>query len=131
MMKKRTLKDLAIDAREKGIPETSPERLERDRAASEKPIIVDVREPDEQVEGMIPEAHPIPRGVLERDIEKRVFGGQAEEEDLDRPIVCYCGGGSRSLLAAEQLRAMGFARVASLEGGFAAWKKAGLPVKTP
>ena len=43
------------------------------------------------------------------------------------PIVCYCGGGSRSALVAESLQKMGYENVRSLAGGLKAWKQAGLP----
>ena len=51
------------------------------------------------------------------------------ESDVARPIVCYCGGGKRSALAAESLGRMGYQNVTSLAGGFKAWKEAGLAVK--
>ncbi|CAG8821178.1 19030_t:CDS:1, partial [Racocetra fulgida] len=35
-------------------------------------ILIDVREKDEQLRGIIPTAIPLPRGVLERDIERKV-----------------------------------------------------------
>ena len=51
------------------------------------------------------------------------------ESDVFRPIVCYCGGGKRSALAAESLGRMGYESVSSLAGGFKAWKAAGLAVE--
>jgi rhodanese-related sulfurtransferase len=49
--------------------------------------------------------------------------------DTGKPIVCYCGGGSRSALAAESLQRMGYTNVASMSGGFRAWKDEGLAVE--
>jgi rhodanese-related sulfurtransferase len=43
--------------------------------------------------------------------------------------MCYCGGGSRSALAAENLQRMGYTDVTSIIGGFKAWKAEGLPVE--
>ena len=45
------------------------------------------------------------------------------DADKDKPIVCYCGGGSRSALAAQSLKRMGYKNAISLIGGFRAWKE--------
>jgi rhodanese-related sulfurtransferase len=37
----------------------------------------------------------------------------------------YCGGGSRSALAADTLKQMGYTDVRSLAGGFRGWAEAG------
>jgi len=42
-------------------------------------------------------------------------------------IVVYCHSGSRSALAAENLKRMGYANVYSLDGGLTAYEAAGLP----
>ena len=42
----------------------------------------------------------------------------------DRRIILYCGSGGRSALAAKTLHDMGYSDVASLAGGYAAWRKA-------
>jgi rhodanese-related sulfurtransferase len=47
--------------------------------------------------------------------------------NVSTPIICYCGGGSRSALAADNLQKMGYTNVASMAGGFKAWKNEGLP----
>ena len=90
--------------------------------------VIDVREDRERIRGYIPGSSHVARGVLERDIEKIVFGGNANDEDLKRPIALYCARGVRSLLAAEQLIEMGFERVVSVDGGFAAWAESGRDV---
>src|SRR5579871_4864519 len=88
------------------------------------PILVDVREKDEWVEGSIPGARWIPRGFLELRIEDQVPEKSAE-------IVLYCAGGTRSALAAKALGELGYTNVKSLAGGFSAWKRAGLPFDRP
>lgn len=87
-------------------------------------LVIDCREPDEYAQGAIAGAIHIPRGFLELRIE-----GSAP--DRDRPIVVYCAGGTRSALAARSLAELGYTRVASLAGGFGAWKQAGLPWAQP
>jgi rhodanese-related sulfurtransferase len=83
-------------------------------------VIVDVREKDEWDEGHIPDAIHMSRGMLELDIEEKI-------PDPNVTIICHCGGGGRSALAAESLQKMGYKNVRSMAGGFKAWKAAGLP----
>ena len=55
------------------------------------------------------------------------------EEKVPDPsalIICHCGGGGRSALAAETLQKMGYKNVLSMAGGLKAWKAAGLPTTT-
>ena len=84
-------------------------------------LLVDVREDREWTAARIPGAIHLGKGVLERDIEEKAPA-------LETPIVLYCGGGQRSALAADALQQMGYSQVASMDGGFKAWKEAGLPV---
>ena len=85
-------------------------------------VLIDVRERDEFEKDHAAGAKHISRGVLELKIEEAV-------PDPATPIVCYCGGGSRSALAAESLQKMGYTNVASLSTGFKGWKRAELPVE--
>jgi adenylyltransferase/sulfurtransferase len=85
---------------------------------------IDVREPDEVAQGIVPGATAIPRGFLESRIEEAV-------RDRDAPVVVYCAGGARSAFATESLKQLGYTNVVSLAGGFGAWKSAGLPWSTP
>jgi molybdopterin/thiamine biosynthesis adenylyltransferase/rhodanese-related sulfurtransferase len=88
------------------------------------PIIIDVREKDEWVEGFIPGASWIPRGFLEQRIEDQV-----PEKGSD--VILYCAGGTRSALAAKSLGELGYTNVRSMSGGFTAWKRAGLQYDRP
>jgi rhodanese-related sulfurtransferase len=83
-------------------------------------VVVDVREKDEWDEQHIPDAIHMSRGTIELDIEEKV-------PDPNAMIICHCGGGGRSALAAESLQKMGYKNVRSMAGGFKAWKAAGLP----
>ena len=83
-------------------------------------VLIDVRETDEFAKGHARGAVHISRGMLELRIEGLV-------PDPSTPILCYCGGGSRSALAADSLQKMGYANVASVAGGFKAWRESGLP----
>ena len=121
----KSMQELAADARRE-IPEIqAPEvRADLDKGGALPYLLIDVREPAEHANGIIPGAVPIPRGVLEMQIAKVIQNESA-------PIVCYCGGGTRSLFAAQQLKKMGFTNVKSLAGGFGTWAKSGNPVTTP
>lgn len=88
------------------------------------PLVLDVREESEWAAGHIEGARYLGRGVLERDIEALV-------PELDRELVLYCGGGFRSALSADSLQQMGYRSVASLAGGWKAWRAAGGPVVIP
>src|SRR5437867_13043058 len=103
----------------KNITEISPQDAAAKLKSSEA-VIVDVRDKDEWDEGHIPGAIHMSRGTIELDIEEKV-------PDLDAMIICHCGGGGRSALAAESLHKMGYENVRSMAGGFKAWKAAGLP----
>ena len=92
--------------------------------AGERYILLDVREDAEWANGHIPSAHHIGRGVLEREIERAI-------PEKNAPIVLYCGGDDRSALAADNLQKMGYANVASLDGGLPGWTALGLPTVKP
>ncbi len=100
---------------------------EVDDAATEEAIrqggvaVVDVREPDEFAQGRIEGAVNIPRGVAEMGIPRLV-------PDPGTRIICYCAGGGRSALVADNLRQMGYTNAESMAGGFQAWARAGRKV---
>ncbi|MFO7323610.1 MAG: rhodanese-like domain-containing protein [Chloroflexota bacterium] len=84
-------------------------------------FLLDVRGATEYREGHLPNAYHIPLGqVAER----------LDELPRSRTIVAYCSSGVRSQIVASLLKSRGFAEVANMDGGFDAWKAAGLPVET-
>ena len=103
----------------KNISEISPQDAAT-KLKSGEATIVDVREKDEWDEGNVPGAIHLSRGTIELDIEEKV-------PDSNAMIICHCGGGGRSALAAESLQKMGYKNVRSMAGGFKAWKAIGLP----
>lgn len=84
-------------------------------------VLIDVREESDWREGRARGATHLSRGVIELEIEEQI-------PDLKQPIICYCGGGSRSALVAESLQKMGYENVRSMAGGLRAWKEAELPM---
>jgi rhodanese-related sulfurtransferase len=103
----------------KNIAEISPEDAAQ-KLQNAEAVVIDVREKDEYDEGHIPHAINLSRGTIELDIEEKV-------PDPNAMIICHCGGGGRSALAAESLQKMGYKNVRSMAGGLRAWKAAGLP----
>ena len=99
----------------KEVKEIDVDELKRMQASGEEFTLIDVREREEQAQGMVPGAVALPRGILERDIAQVTT-------DKDRKVVLYCGGGYRSALAGSNLKKMGFRNVLSLIGGWKAWK---------
>ena len=113
--------DLLREARSQ-IREVSPQEVETLPAGAAS--IVDVREASEWEQGHLPGANHISKSYIEQQIEGAV-------PDRDTPVILYCAGGVRSLFAAQTLAEMGYTNVASMAGGFQAWKGAGLEFETP
>ncbi len=108
----------------KSIKEGTPDDVRRGLQSGDIQHVIDVRERDEVMDGYIPEAHLIPRGFLELNVEEDVSMDRSES------IALYCAGGNRSALAARDLIAMGYSNVSSMIGGIKGWKDAGLKIQT-
>ena len=104
----------------KNVPEISVHEAAEQQKS--KAIILDVRETNEWNEGHIPGAIHAARGTLELKIEKLIA-------DKETQIICHCGGGTRSLLAARTLKELGYTHVSSMAGGFRTWKQEGFPIE--
>jgi molybdopterin/thiamine biosynthesis adenylyltransferase/rhodanese-related sulfurtransferase len=106
------------------VPEVEVAGLSGELGNGSRPVLLDVREPDEHSQGAIANTIHVPRGYLELRIEKLV-------PDRARSIVVYCQSGTRSMLAARSLVELGYTSVRSLAGGFTGWKRAGLAWEAP
>lgn len=84
-------------------------------------LLIDVRDKEETQGGILPGAETVSRGFLELKIDTL-------EPNRDREIILYCAGGNRSALSACSLQEMGYKKVASMKGGYAAWQHAGFPI---
>jgi rhodanese-related sulfurtransferase len=112
---------LVTEAR-RNVRETDVHKVRERQQKGEPFLLIDVREESEWAKGHLPGAAHLGKGVIERDIEAAV-------PDMGREIVLYCGGGFRSVLAADSLRKMGYTNVISMDGGFRGWTEAGFPVE--
>ena len=85
-------------------------------------VLLDVREPAEYGAGRLPRAINVPLSQL-------ASRGQELGKLTGRPVIVYCERGGRSRNAGAALAKQGFTDIYNLNGGFRAWKDAGLPVE--
>ena len=111
-----------MDEARKVVPELSADEVKAKVDRGTAGLLLDVREKEEVRQGYIPGALSIPRGFLEMQVEEKI-------PDKATPIVTYCAGGTRSLLAGRILKELGYTNVSSMKGGFGGWKNKGLPVQ--
>lgn len=104
------------------IKEITPHELKDKFSQNADFYLIDVREESEWPLGHIPNAIHISKGIIERDIEKKI-------PDATADIVVYCSGGFRCALVADVLQQMGYENVSSLNGGMSAWAEAGFPLE--
>ncbi len=111
-----------LAAAQSRVSEWMPWDLAASLAGADAPMVLDVREPVEFAQVHIPGSINVPRGVLEAacdwdydDTVPAVAGARS------RVIVVVCRSGSRSLLAADVMQAMGYAQVLSLKTGVRGW----------
>jgi rhodanese-related sulfurtransferase len=120
----KTAMEMIVEAKANVDHVTPKEAFEE--VAAGKAVLLDVREPVEW-ESHIEGAVQVPRGLLEFAADPASPRHKAELDPAGRVIV-FCRSGARSVLAAYTLKTMGFEKVANLDGGFNAWKEAGLPI---
>lgn len=89
-------------------------------AARRDVVVIDVRGEAEWKAGHLAGAMHIPLGYLV---------DRLDEVPADRPVVLYCQGGGRSLIATSILASRGVTETINLTGGFDAWRRDGLPVE--
>lgn len=103
----------------KTISVTEFEELAKNKGAVR---ILDVRTPEEALEGHVPNAKNI-------DYKNDNFEREISKLDKNRTYLLYCKTGIRSGSAAAKMKAAGFMYIYSLDGGIDAWKEAGKPVE--
>jgi rhodanese-related sulfurtransferase len=81
-------------------------------ASRAKPVLLDVREPWEFQTCHIADALPMPMNSVP---------ARMNELEEDRPVVCICHHGGRSMQVAAFLERNGFTQVTNLTGGVHAW----------
>lgn len=86
-------------------------------------LLIDVRETEEFAAEHATGSMHLSKGVIEVKIEHVLPNPETK-------IICYCGGGYRSALVADNLQKMGYTNVKSMIGGYKAWKSANLPTES-
>ncbi len=125
-MPRRTIDDLLADARA-SLDRLTPE--EAVAAIREGAVLIDVRS-DHQRErdGIVPDAIHHPRNVLEWRADPESDARDERIADHGKRLIVMCDAGYASSLAARTLQDLGFDAATDLDGGFQAWREAGLPV---
>jgi rhodanese-related sulfurtransferase len=124
---RRTVDDLLEEAR-RGLDRVGPQAAQA--AVKAGAVIVDVRsESQRAADGAVPGAIYYPRNVLEWRCDPESDARDERLADLDRHVIVMCNEGYASSLAAATLQELGFSRATDLDGGFQAWRAAGLPVE--
>jgi rhodanese-related sulfurtransferase len=91
-------------------------------------LLVDIRSEDDRGrEGVIPGALHVPLSVLPWRADPDSPDRNERFGPLAGELVVLCNDGYSSSLAAATLQELGFERATDLEGGFRAWRAAGLP----
>jgi rhodanese-related sulfurtransferase len=127
-MPRRTIDELLADAR------TTLDRVTPEEAVAaiqeEDAVLVDVRS-DHQRErdGIVPQAVHHPRNVLEWRADPESDARDERIADYGKRLIVMCDAGFASSLAARTLQDLGIERATDLDGGFQAWRAAGLPVE--
>jgi rhodanese-related sulfurtransferase len=111
-----------VEAARQHVREISPEETMEKLEKKEPVLVIDTREDHEWERGHVAGALHLSKGIIERDIE-----GVAP--DLETPIILYCGGGYRSVLAAASLAQMGYTKVSSMATGWRGWQARGFPIE--
>ena len=92
-------------------------------------VLIDVREPGEMINGMIPTAEKIPLGDILQDEALDLTPEEFEENygfkkpSKDDNVIFYCRTGSRSQMAAQKAGSLGFNKVRNYEGSVQEWSK--------
>jgi rhodanese-related sulfurtransferase len=91
-------------------------------------VLVDIRPAAQRAEhGEMPGAIVIERNVLEWRLDPRSDARLSFADSYDLEVIITCQEGYTSSLAAAALHDIGLRQATDLNGGFAAWKAAGLP----
>lgn len=100
----------------------TPAELERALGSGEPLALIDVREHGEYNAAHIPWASAVPRRLIEDRIPRLV-------PSRNVPVIVCDDDGRRAALAAQTLRAMGYAKADVLEGGLNLWASEGRPTE--
>jgi rhodanese-related sulfurtransferase len=126
-MSPKTIDELLTAARRR-LRRVDPEQASE--AVGRGAVIVDIRAESQRArDGVIPGAHFVPRNVLEWRADPSSDWRDPVLSDPDRQLIVMCNEGYQSSLVAATLQDLGLEHATDLDGGFQAWRAAGLPVE--
>jgi rhodanese-related sulfurtransferase len=125
---RRTIEQILAEARTR-LERVGPQQAAR--AAAEGALLVDIRPAAQRAaEGEIPGALIVERNVLEWRFDP-ACAARLPQASYDLRVIVVCSEGYTSSLAAAALQDLGVSHATDLDGGFGAWRAAGLPVTAP
>jgi rhodanese-related sulfurtransferase len=93
-------------------------------------VLVDIRSDAQRAaDGVVPGAVRVARNVLEWRCDPASRWRHEAISDPARQVILLCDGGYQSSLAAATLQELGLPRATDVDGGFQAWRAAGMPVE--
>jgi rhodanese-related sulfurtransferase len=101
------------------LPALNANELSEKLKNTKRPLVIDVRQPEEYSAGHIAGSKLIPLGEL---------GKRVSELPKDKEIICVCASGSRSRSATKLLVNAGY-NAFDMQGGMFMWQRAKLPIK--
>lgn len=126
-MKRSTVEQLLEQARAR-IERVTPEQAHA--WVGDGATLIDIRPAAQRAEhGEARDALIVERNVLEWRFDPAGDHHLPDVSGYARPLIVLCQEGYASSFAADDLRALGHERVADVIGGFAAWRRAGLPLR--
>jgi rhodanese-related sulfurtransferase len=126
-MNVRTIDELLAEARSR-LSRLDP--VEADAAVREGALLIDIRaESQRAADGVVPGAIFVARNVLEWRCDPSSEHRDARIDGREHQLIIMCNEGYQSSLAAATLHELGLTRTTDLDGGFQAWRAAGLPVE--
>ncbi|MEV6317642.1 rhodanese-like domain-containing protein [Streptomyces sp. NPDC051776] len=123
--------DALLEENRAALDRLSPEQAAQ-ALASGGALLVDIRYAAlRERDGTIPGALIVERNELEWRLDPQCSHRTAEATSHDLWVIVVCNEGYASSLAAISLRQLGLGRATDLDGGFQAWRAAGLPITPP
>jgi rhodanese-related sulfurtransferase len=118
--------DQVLDAARGRLDRVNPEQAAQ--AVEAGAVLVDIRPAAQRAdEGEIPDALIVERNVLEWRFDP-ASDARLPQASYDLRVIVVCSAGYTSSLAAAALQDLGVRHATDLDGGFLAWRAAGLPV---
>lgn len=106
----------------KVIPQVGVEEVKKALDEKQDIVLLDVRTSDEYTKARITGSVLIPHDEIGKKIEKSI-------PDKNKKVYVYCLSGSRSVLAVDTLKKLGYKNVYNVTSGLLAWRAKQYPVE--